>query len=357
MTHDTAETRHHSEIPNWVPDGAQRYLRHTENGLTIREIARQDGLHASTVLRQIRRIETRRDDPLVDAALRKLGAETEVETNKRSSAEGDEQPSEAILKDEARRILRRLCETGAVLAVAAHLNKAVVVRDGAGDTSTRTAVVDAQIAEAMALKGWIKAGADARVLKYKITPLGRSTLSHLLAEEESRRSNHVLQLVSDADAPVGSSEDRRRLGRIATVESPLIGLARRKDRDGSFFLSHDLVSSGERLREDFELAQVGVEAPIDWESFLSASVVEASASSVDLQALNASGQRVVNALQDLGPGLADVVLRCCCYLEGLEQTEKDMGWAARSGKVVLRIALLRLKRHYASLGDTSQMIG
>jgi hypothetical protein len=41
-----------------------------------------------------------------------------------------------------------------------------------------------------------------------------------------------------------------------------------------------------------------------------------------------------------------VVLRVCCFLEGIETTERRMGWAARSGKIVLRIALQRLQRHY-----------
>ncbi|MEX0369156.1 MAG: helix-turn-helix domain-containing protein, partial [Tateyamaria sp.] len=56
-------------LPAWVPDAAVHYLAHTEAGLPIRELARKSGCHASTVLRQIRRFETRRDDPLVDAVL------------------------------------------------------------------------------------------------------------------------------------------------------------------------------------------------------------------------------------------------------------------------------------------------
>jgi hypothetical protein len=56
--------------------------------------------------------------------------------------------------------------------------------------------------------------------------------------------------------------------------------------------------------------------------------------------------RLASALKDLGPGLADVALRACCYLEGLEATERSMGWSARSGKVVLKIALQRLALHY-----------
>ena len=68
------------------------------------------------------------------------------------------------------------------------------------------------------------------------------------------------------------------------------------------------------------------------------------------------GDRVGAALRNLGPGLGDVALRVCCFLEGLETAEKRMGWSARSGKVVLRIALQRLKRHYDDLGE-SDLIG
>ncbi len=60
-------------LPNWVPPDMQNYLLHTETGLVIRYLARQKGCHTSTVMRQIRRLEHLRDDPLVDAALRKLG--------------------------------------------------------------------------------------------------------------------------------------------------------------------------------------------------------------------------------------------------------------------------------------------
>ena len=59
----------------------------------------------------------------------------------------------------------------------------------------------------------------------------------------------------------------------------------------------------------------------------------------------------------LGPGLSEVVLRCCCLPEELEITKKHMGWAARSGKVVLRIALQRLGLHYEDSGELGPQIG
>ncbi len=72
----------------------------------------------------------------------------------------------------------------------------------------------------------------------------------------------------------------------------------------------------------------------------------------------AARSRVGAAIEALGEGLSDVVLRCCCYMEGLETAEKRLGWPARSGKVVLRIALIRLREHYvASRPETSDMLG
>ncbi|MEM7190935.1 MAG: helix-turn-helix domain-containing protein, partial [Pseudomonadota bacterium] len=40
------------------------YLAHTEQGAGIRAIAQAVGIHPSTVLRAVRRVEQKRDDPL-----------------------------------------------------------------------------------------------------------------------------------------------------------------------------------------------------------------------------------------------------------------------------------------------------
>ena len=130
-------------LPGWVPQAAIHYLEHTETGTSLRALARASGCHPSTVLRQVRKLETRRDDPLVDAALDRLG--------RLCSGEGDMQLSDqnggdpAGFQRETQRILQRLCETGAVLAVAEGMEKAVVVRDQGDGASTRTAVVDADM--------------------------------------------------------------------------------------------------------------------------------------------------------------------------------------------------------------------
>ena len=176
------------------------------------------------------------------------------------------------LSREARRILRRLSESGAVLAVAAEMDKAVVVRDTADGGTARTAVVDSAVAQAMALKDWIACDAPGRISRYRITALGRTALSRLLAEQESRlrgfaEAQTAFSSGRALEAALDDTEDspqRRRSG-YALSDSPLTALARRRDKTGAPFLSDALVSAGERLREDFELAQVGATLPPDWD--------------------------------------------------------------------------------------------
>ncbi|MEM1101818.1 MAG: DUF6456 domain-containing protein [Pseudomonadota bacterium] len=365
-------------LPPWLPEPARHYLFHTEAGLSIRAVARRAGVHASTVLRQVQRFEQRRDDPLIDEGLRRLGWSHFRKSDGKDPIkmpqaalslvpDADTAPSEALIAREGRRILRRLCETGAVLAVAREMEKAVVVRDTADGGTTKTAVVDRPVAQAMALKDWIACAApEARIARYRITQAGRAALKRLLAEQENRKAGFAEAQSPFADQHrdwaerdvMEEGETRPRRLRYNLAESPLAALARRKDRDGAPFLSDDLVAAGERLREDFELAQMGPRVAQNWDRFLTGGHDGSFTSTDGLGGPEAARTRVQDALADLGPGLGDVALRCCCFLEGLETAEKRMGWSARSGKIVLRIALGRLMDHYARRhGKYGPMIG
>lgn len=375
--HATAQVQM-SGLPAWLPQAAQHYLIHTEAGLSIRAVARLTGLNPSTVSRQVRRLEARRDDPLVDEGLRRIGnlvlrssallGDRKGRDMKHQLIEApDAAPSEEMIAREGRRILRRLCETGAVLAVAKDMDKAVVVRDTAAGETTKTAVVDRPVAQAMALKDWIMCDhPEMRIARYRITAAGRAALKRLLAEAESRAAGFADSQAAFAGQHrewaerdvMEDGSDRPRRVRYNLAESPLAALARRKDKSGERFLSDDLVVAGERLREDFELAQMGPRTTQNWDRFLTAGAQAGFTPTDGLGGPEAARARVQDALADLGPGLGDVVLRCCCFLQGLETAEKRMGWSARSGKIVLRIALGRLKRHYEERhGKHGPMIG
>ncbi|WP_172328692.1 DUF6456 domain-containing protein [Mangrovicoccus sp. HB161399] len=357
-----------------LPDAVVHYLTHTELGHSIRRIARHAGCHASTISRQVRRFESRRDDPLIDEALDRLGQKHFARFDRTKTREEPATMSamtsikQEFTEDSGReaeylRILRRLAENGAVLAVAKDMERAVVVRDLPDGASARTAVVDRAVAEAMALKDWIACRTTGRISRYAITQGGRGALRRLLAEEEQdgfaeAMSPFAAQHREMEDREIADAGGRGQRVKYNLAESPLSVLARRRDKDGQPFLSNELVAAGERLREDFELAQMGPRTTQNWETFLTSGERPQFGSGGGGFGPQAARDRVQAALQDLGPGLGDVVLRCCCYLEGMESCEKRMGWSARSGKVVLRIALQRLKRHYQEThGKFGPLIG
>ncbi len=324
-------------LPGWVPDTVQTYLAHVVHGRSIRSLARGTGCHASTILRQVRRCEMRRDDPLVDHALLRLGragggatAPDHVEGHRSMTSLNLEKsaPETDRLELEARRILRRLSEQGACLAVASGMETAVVVREDPNGQTIRTGTVDKEIAEAMALRDWIASSGNGRVLRYRVTSAGRAALRELIATDEREPEIH-------------SESGGEHHARYGMAETPILMLARRRDRDGTPFLSTELVRAGERLREDYEIAAMDGVPEGGWESFLG----RPPEGDTTARGPEGARARLLSALAELGPGLGDVTFRVCCQLEGLESVEKRMGWAARSGKIVLRIALQRLARY------------
>ena len=269
-------------------------------------------------------------------------------------------PDDATMTAEARRILRRLSEPGACLAVARDMEKAVVVRDTPDGKTVRTGVVDRAVAEALALKDWIAIVQDGRVARYRISTPGKAALKRMLAEDAPG---------PDGPQPFGDQHrdwEEREVGeaggkvrmRFNMAESPLVALARRRDTSGEPFLTPVMVAAGERLREDFELAQIGPRVTQNWERFLTGGDRGGFSGKGPVSGPEGARNRVTRALADLGPGLGDVALRTCCFLEGMETVERRLGWSARSGKIVLRIALDRLARHYDAVeGGWSPMIG
>jgi len=131
-------------------------------------------------------------------------------------------------------------------------------------------------------------------------------------------------------------------GRRVTVnlaESPLTWLHSRGH------LSDLQFDAGERLRADWECAAIAPGVTMRWD------VVRVKGSGTD-RGLNATERQMAakarfdGAIAAAGPGLADVLWRVVCAGEGLPDAEKALGWPARSGKLVLGLALDRVAGFY-----------
>jgi DNA-directed RNA polymerase specialized sigma24 family protein len=353
-------------LPAWLPQPIRVYLAHTEGGESIRALARAAGCHASTVLRQVRRTETLRDDPLADSGLARLGRLMRGPAGLRPALPIAQEmlPMTANPEDEAKlardtlRVLTALMEPKTILVVADGVEDAVVVHDAGTDRPVRRAVLGRDLAEALVLREFISGSQVGRLARYAITPAGRSEARRLMATSESRRAalNGAAEDPSlvDATALFAPSAARGALRkRSAGTDAPYQVLSRRRRADGEAWLPPELVACANRFRESWEIARIGGGATRDWDRLVAGrvggggGVAGQGASTRRLEA----EQSLEAAIRALGPDLAETILLSVCREEGMEDIEARLDFPARSGKIVLRIALRALARHYAAVGS------
>lgn len=136
----------------------------------------------------------------------------------------------------------------------------------------------------------------------------------------------------------GGAAARRRTVTMNAAESPLNWLRARGLVDAR------QVEAGERLRADFEFAALGARVTMRWDG---APIGSGGGRAPDpATAQIAAKRRFDAAMTALGGGLRDVAWRVICAGEGLPGAEKGLGWPARSGRLVLGLALDRLADHY-----------
>jgi len=165
-----------------------------------------------------------------------------------------------------------------------------------------------------------------------ITGTGRALLRRALSEGEAFRAQHgavVRTRLPDGEAAA-----------VDLAESPLGWLKRRGALDEAAF------AAGERLRRDFTKGQLMPSVTSNWSVVLRTGGRGGAGAGDLADAAVAARGRVAAALAAVGPEFADVLVDVCCFLKGLAEVERGHEWPARSGKVILRLALAALARHY-----------
>ncbi|SMR71877.1 Helix-turn-helix domain-containing protein [Aliiroseovarius halocynthiae] len=357
MQHTLSTEIECKSIMNWLPNEVQTYLKHTEEGESIRAIARRMGVHASTVLRQVRKTEARRDDPLVDSLLSRLGDEMR-DSSEQDIAFSFGAANEDPMTPHLVRVLRALLSPDTNLVVGAGVETAVVLRSATDGEPVALAKAPVSVVELMALLDWIKGGTIGRVARYQITQSGRQALNKLLAHQETRATGFAesqagFLAATSHQENVGvqmarASTRGHRKVRAVGAETPVRVLARRRGRDKPY-LGEDLVSAAERLNRDFALGQFEhSEMQGNWASWMREGAASASVDPSKNRSdrkLDAR-RRFAEAIKAIGPELAELAVAVCCHEKGMECVEREMSMPARSGKYMLRIALKYLARHY-----------
>jgi hypothetical protein len=136
---------------------------------------------------------------------------------------------------------------------------------------------------------------------------------------------------------------------VDPAESPLAWLRSRRDKDGASLIDDAAFEAGERLRRDYTVAGLMPRVTMNWDALGGPAERRSGGAGSGLlvtEAAMAARDRVNRALAAVGPDFADVLVDVCCHLRGLGDVERDRRWPTRSGKVVLRLALSALARHY-----------
>lgn len=161
------------------------------------------------------------------------------------------------------------------------------------------------------------------------------------------RGNRILverAIEGEGEGRVASRRRGSRSARSVTVniaESPLGWLRSRGH------LSQRQFDAGERLRADYERAQLAPNVTMSWDSAPMARGRGGSAPGYDPTSAQIDARRRFDAAVDgAGPGLADILWRVVCQGEGMRDAESALGWPARAGKLVLTLALDRVADYY-----------
>jgi len=179
--------------------------------------------------------------------------------------------------------------------------------------------------------------------QWVISPLGRARLRRAVANDSPFRSQHQKLDMREAKTDTGDTV----MVRVNHAESPLAWLFSHTDRQGKSLISLDQFTAGERLRRDFTLASLDPRVTALWGMPINHAGRSGDGGAAAMNdTMIGAKDRVWKALHAVGPDLGGVLLQVCCHLNGLAETEKQLGWPVRSGKVVLGIALSLLAVHY-----------
>ena len=152
-----------------------------------------------------------------------------------------------------------------------------------------------------------------------------------------RRKLVERELTPEGPRRSGGAGPKRRSVAVNLAESPLGWLHAHGHLDERLFYA------GERLRADYEKAQIAPGITMRWEPVRFRAT---GAGSPSTERQIAARHRFDGAIAAAGKGLEDILWRVVCACETLPAAEKALEWPSRSGKLVLKLALDRVADFY-----------
>lgn len=238
--------------------------------------------------------------------------------------------AEEEIAREARRVLRRLASPRAALFERTNpsgVSDFAVARSAASAAGSRLAASRA-FTEAFVRAGWLAPDGPQRLV---LSEEGRAFLVRSFGGEDRFAEQH---------REMEAREEGGRAVKVNLAESPLTRLKAKGLIGAAQF------SAGEKLRRDYTLAQLTPRMGVDFSAPVVSGGSRGAGHDTASDIAVAARQRFSRAMAAAGPGLSDLAFEVCCDLKPLEGAEQRRGWARRSGRVVLMLALDRLAAHY-----------
>ncbi len=182
----------------------------------------------------------------------------------------------------------------------------------------------------------------------RLTGEGRAKAASLSGHPQAYRLQHGAVARASSGGPESAGA-----ALIDDAESPLAWLHRRRTTGGMPMVDDAEFNAGERLRLDFTRGGMMPSVTSNWRDMAASGGGRGGRAEMTDAAL-AARDRVNAALKAVDPSLAGVAIDVCCFLKGLETVESERSWPQRSAKVVLKMALQALARHY---GIASEVVG
>lgn len=169
---------------------------------------------------------------------------------------------------------------------------------------------------------------------WRVSELGRANLRRYLGK--STAAQHQLLLVGE-----GPEHEAVTMNYAYSALDWL-----RRHRNGTYVINDLDYRAARRLQKDFDALGRGQNLTMSWQARSDGGGKAPSDHDRGHVAAMAAQRRIHDALSFVGPGLSDVLVAVCQQNMSLQIIERDLSFPARSGKVIVKLALARLTVFY-----------
>ncbi|MEG9883750.1 MAG: DUF6456 domain-containing protein [Hyphomicrobiales bacterium] len=220
---------------------------------------------------------------------------------------------------------------------------------GAGQCTTMLNIKEVMVQRWLAMD-WLEE--IEKTGRLRLSSTGLAWYRRALAQRDGAPNIFASQHRIEATRLIDDGQTRKTHVKTNETETPLGWLRRRKGPDGAPFINEAQYDAGERLRVDFTIAGMSAHVTSNWDKVIGSRRRAASRSNMALDVHDRvlmARERLFAAFEAVGPELTGILVEVCCLANGLEAAERTLGWPQRSGKIVLKLALTSLARHYGLL--------